>query len=312
MACIYKIENKHNGKVYIGQTITTLDSRLNREFHGHFADAFVYMKPDHLYRAMRKYGKESFTYEVIEEIPMQENKDLTHKILDEREIYWIKFYDSYNNGYNNTPGGNGSGKKLSEEHKRKISESNKGKKHSAESREKMSKARKGKKLLPEFKQKRLERMRAKGTNIPINKGKKGIYHWSEESKQKLSNTIKGRKLSEEHKQKISEANKKAYALKQELGTNKHSEEQKFKISEGLKLAYKEGRRKKTDNQSKNFLTYKGETKSVSDWAKEYNMKYTTLDCRLRRGYSIEDALTLPTKKGIYYKSILKEREDYEN
>ena len=52
-----------------------------------------------LYQAMRKYGIENFSFEVIEECLPEE--------LNEREIYWIDYYDSFNKekGYNMTPGG---------------------------------------------------------------------------------------------------------------------------------------------------------------------------------------------------------------
>lgn len=47
--------------------------------------------------AIKKYGIENFTFEIIE---LCDAKD-----LDERERYWIKKYDSFNNGYNRTSGG---------------------------------------------------------------------------------------------------------------------------------------------------------------------------------------------------------------
>lgn len=51
-----------------------------------------------IYRAIRKYGLENFTFEVLEECPSE--------LLNEREIYWINYFDSYYNGYNCTLGGN--------------------------------------------------------------------------------------------------------------------------------------------------------------------------------------------------------------
>lgn len=48
-------------------------------------------------KAIRKYGKDNFTIELIEEVKVDK--------LDEREVYWISFYDSYNKGYNCTLGG---------------------------------------------------------------------------------------------------------------------------------------------------------------------------------------------------------------
>lgn len=50
---------------------------------------------------MRKYGKENFTFEIIELCPEDNN------ILSTREKYWIDFYNSYEEGYNETRGGEG-------------------------------------------------------------------------------------------------------------------------------------------------------------------------------------------------------------
>ena len=109
---IYKWTNKINGKSYIGQTI-------NEEFG----------KQDHIkgkynsviHKAIKKYGLKNFDYEVLEQI--EESK------LSEREIYWIEYFDTYNNGYNLTKGGEGTRGfryKLTDEQKKKISESHKG------------------------------------------------------------------------------------------------------------------------------------------------------------------------------------------
>ena len=48
---------------------------------------------------MRKYGIENFELLVVEECP--------DTIVDEREIFWIEFYQSFKNGYNATKGGEG-------------------------------------------------------------------------------------------------------------------------------------------------------------------------------------------------------------
>ena len=52
-----------------------------------------------IHKAIAKYGKENFTLEVIEET--EDN------LLNEREMYWIQYYDSYKKGYNQTLGGDG-------------------------------------------------------------------------------------------------------------------------------------------------------------------------------------------------------------
>lgn len=88
---IYKITNKLNGKSYIGQT-----SDYHRRFIEHKAKGYGNEKTKVLYYAFDKYGIDNFTFEVIE--------DKTEK-YNEREKYWIKYYDSFENGYNMTEGG---------------------------------------------------------------------------------------------------------------------------------------------------------------------------------------------------------------
>lgn len=92
MGYIYKISNDINNKVYIGQTKQLLHQRWS--MHKQHSKTL----PNLLYRAMRKYGIEHFTIEAIEECK--------EELLNEREVYWIKYYDSFHNGYNMNPGGN--------------------------------------------------------------------------------------------------------------------------------------------------------------------------------------------------------------
>lgn len=88
---IYKIENKINKHIYIGQSINIL-----KRWTEHTKDSKKYPNLT-LYKAFNKYGIKNFLFSIIEECPKEK--------LDEREIYWIKYYDSYKNGYNMTPGG---------------------------------------------------------------------------------------------------------------------------------------------------------------------------------------------------------------
>ena len=97
MPYIYKIVNDINNKVYIGKTIYSIEKR----FKEHCNDAFKERNEKRpLYTAMRKYGVKHFHIEIIEEC-----QDLEK--LSEQEIKWIKFYNSYYNGYNATKGGDG-------------------------------------------------------------------------------------------------------------------------------------------------------------------------------------------------------------
>jgi len=98
---IYKISNTRNNKLYIGQTTKSIDLR----FKQHLAKADYYVnrygndtyKYVHLYLAMNTYGKECFR---IEQIDTAENQNE----LDDKEAYWINFYDAVNTGYNMIPG----------------------------------------------------------------------------------------------------------------------------------------------------------------------------------------------------------------
>lgn len=91
---IYKITNKINGKIYIGQTVQNLKDRWYRHCgnSGSIAELNMVIK-----KAIHKYGKENFTVEEIEKCD--------DSLLNERETYWIAYYNSYYTGYNSTLGG---------------------------------------------------------------------------------------------------------------------------------------------------------------------------------------------------------------
>ena len=88
---IYKITNIQNNKVYIGQTIRPIEQRFRR----HINDALNNVLDTHFARAIRKYGKDSFTIEQIDTASNQEE-------LNKKEQYWIHYYNSVNEGYNET------------------------------------------------------------------------------------------------------------------------------------------------------------------------------------------------------------------
>ena len=88
---IYKITNIQNNKVYIGQTIRPVKDRFNR----HMNDGLNNIIDTHFARAIRKYGKESFQIEIIDTAQSQNE-------LNEKERYWIQYYNSVKEGYNET------------------------------------------------------------------------------------------------------------------------------------------------------------------------------------------------------------------
>lgn len=99
MQGIYKITNSINGKIYIGKT-----NNSSRRWKDHQRLAFAEGHKEYnkaLYQAMRKYGIENFSFEIIEEIENYKEKG------EEREKYWILYFNSYNQGYNESLGGDG-------------------------------------------------------------------------------------------------------------------------------------------------------------------------------------------------------------
>lgn len=112
---IYSITNTINNKRYIGYSID-----IERRWKTHKRDLKNNKhENDHLQRAYNLYG-DIFNYEVIEECSIDEIK--------EREKYWIAFYNSKIDGYNETDGGDGL-INPSEDIRKKISENLKGEKN---------------------------------------------------------------------------------------------------------------------------------------------------------------------------------------
>jgi len=189
---IYKITNLINGKIYIGKTTRTIERRWSQH---------CYCKSiDHIHNAIRKYGKENFKIEII--CVCNDESELSNKEIEiiaqfgcrDREI-----------GYNICPGGEGFGS--GKDHPKS------GKKASDETKKKMSKAQSGEnhpmfgKHLPDETKKKLSE---------LNTGEKNPFfgkHHSEETKNKMSenhpditgenNPMYGKNHSDESKRKIS-------------------------------------------------------------------------------------------------------------
>jgi group I intron endonuclease len=95
MNTIYKATNKITGKSYIG-----FDSDWPKRQQRHQENA-AYNRYGKFYDSIRKHGWESFEWSVI-----YQSKD-KHHTLNVMEPYFIKEYDTFNEGYNMTEGGEG-------------------------------------------------------------------------------------------------------------------------------------------------------------------------------------------------------------
>ena len=204
---IYKVTNLINGKIYIGK-------HKSSKF-----DKYYYGSGKIILRALKKYGKENFSIQVLEDGDSEED-------LIAKERKWIKYFDSTNSdiGYNILEGGENPiyfgeqhpmygkhhteeannknrlahiGKHHSEETKKKISEGNKGKTISEEHKKKISEANKGRVLGDRLTDAGRKRISEAMKNRVI----------TEKTRKKISDAHKGKPLSAEHIKKLSESHK---------------------------------------------------------------------------------------------------------
>ena len=209
MGIIYKAVCLENQKIYVGQTTCSLEVRKRNHF--------TCKGCKHFYAALKKYGKASFVWEILEE---SEDKEK----LDEAEIRWIAFYDSTNpeKGYNLSTGGQGASHKQSLETKLKHSEAmkafyatlteeekqarysfQKGKTMPEKIRKKISKARLGKPFTEEHKQ---HLAKAWETRADV----------TQETRQKLSRANTGKVRTAEAKENYKKAAKLREQQKKEI------------------------------------------------------------------------------------------------
>lgn len=100
---IYKVTCNVNGKVYIGQTTRSINYRWEQHSRNAYKNNNLEFK-NKFHRAIRKYGISKFKIEEIIKVTAKNELELK-SALDFLEIYYIEKYNSKDNGYNSTYGG---------------------------------------------------------------------------------------------------------------------------------------------------------------------------------------------------------------
>ena len=90
---IYKVTNIDTHEAYIGKSVKIADRWQN---HVKAASGLGGVAESQFQRALKKYGIDKFTWEIVEEVGKDE--------LTEKEKYWIKFYNTKQYGYNEREG----------------------------------------------------------------------------------------------------------------------------------------------------------------------------------------------------------------
>jgi len=267
---IYKVHNKLNGKIYIGQTSSDIKQRVCEHLMIGGSPVF--------HKALKKYGIENFDASVIDTAENREE-------LNEREKYWIKFYDcKAPNGYNLSDGGSGpTGYIWTEEQKKDHRKDLKGKTYeeihgeekARELKEKLSKQSKGKtyeEIHGEEKARELKLKRIGKTYEDLygeEKAKQTKRKIGESSKRyrngKTYEEMYGEEKAEQTKRKIGKSSKgrKKGKTYEEMYGNEKAEQLKSRKSEAVKGRHWKCKKiRKDDNrQGKNWEEIYGKEKA---------------------------------------------------
>lgn len=205
---IYSITNEINGHTYIGKT-NDLVRRWKEHCYGHGGTAI-------LNRAFKKYGIEHFVFDIVAQIPFDNIEELNN-VLSQLEVYYITLYDTFNNGYNATAGGDG----ISFYH------------HSEETKEKLRQIQKEKWLNPELRNKMATA--AVGyhhTEDARNRITQALLHRNPSIYDRIANRLKGRTRDHEMIMKAAKKRRKP-VLQYDLQGNFIQEYPGIKFVEGF-------------------------------------------------------------------------------
>lgn len=187
---VYLVTNLKTGKVYVGQTTTTVQNR----WKGHCNSGHK----SRLWLSIQAHGRHSFTIEKIAEAK-------TKAELDELEREFIAKHNATDSrfGYNFERGGSGAPR--SKESAQSTAEKLRGRKLSEEQKQKIAASKKGKKLTAE--------------HIAKVKAAKAGYRHSDEARRRMSEVKMGKTMppvSAECRRKLSEASKASWAKRKQL------------------------------------------------------------------------------------------------
>lgn len=229
------------------------------------------------WRAICKYGWDNFNHDIIGIVEANNDEQLVLD-LKEFERYYIDLFDSFNNGYNMTTGGD-CGCKRSEETKERHRKAQTGKKYSMESRRKMSESAKQK--------------------PPV----------TDETRKKLSEAAKGVLVGERNPMYGKTGEKNPFY------GQKHTEDSRKRMSEGQRKLYENGYINPNKGKGRKVICL--DTKEVFNNANEANDKYKgniRKCCKGIQEHAGKHPITKEPLHWMYYDEYLKlkEKDDNEN
>lgn len=251
---IYKITSPV-GKMYIGRAIS-ISSRWYE---------YKYLKckrQPKLYNSLKKYGPENHKFEVLEEC--------AEELLNEREVYYIKLFDTFDTPHGLNLQSGGDARKPSEETKLKIGIGNKGKVQTKESNEKNRQAHLNVKQSPETIAKRIERKRINEEKKIEEKRRKKIEYNSEEARLKRKQISEDRNRKRFERKKTTpewiekQKQKELERIRKEQIWN--SDEARKRRSEIASIRNKKNREKKL-KENPDWIS---ERRNNSEWIKQQN------------------------------------------
>lgn len=321
MIGIYIIKCNANNKVYIGQSIN-LKNRLSG--HRYQLKKGIH-ENSHLQNAFNKYGEKCFNYDILEIV---DEKDYTKEKLNLLEIKYISLFNSANRdfGYNLDLGGNGKGRasketceklskamkgkfvgrKMSEETKSLMSKNNArywlGKHFSEETKKLLSNQRKGKPSHLKGKKQSIEHIQKRtdcqNGKIWINNGIEENFITPIEAKELLNNGfVYGRLFKKRVKGKKYNYNGGLYTIPQiaeMCGIDKTILFGRIRNGWTIEKATTTNKIPKSDKKGKHF--FNGEYLNLTYISKLVGIDYEVLRSRIRRGYTLENAIKKGSKK----------------